>query len=110
MLTVDGLLVLQAANCNDQIPAKAYEYLRAQRPLLALTDPAGDTADVIRRAGIDTIAPLDDSDAIFTALVDFLQAVERGDAPLARQQAVQDASRRGRTAQFARLLDSACGV
>ncbi|MFO1380905.1 MAG: glycosyltransferase [Chitinivorax sp.] len=110
MLTVDGLLVLQAANCNDQIPAKAYEYLRAQRPLLALTDPAGDTADVIRRAGIDTIAPLDDSDAIFAALVDFLQAVERGDAPLARQQAVQDASRRGRTAQFARLLDSACGV
>ena len=56
MLTVDGLLVLQAANCNDQIPAKTYEYLRAQQPLLALTDPAGDTADVIRRAGIDTIA------------------------------------------------------
>ena len=39
MLTVDGLLVLQASNCNDQIPAKAYEYLRAGRPLLALTDP-----------------------------------------------------------------------
>src|SRR5690606_1324512 len=44
MLAVDGLLLLQAANCNNQIPAKLYEYLRAQRPILALTDPAGDTA------------------------------------------------------------------
>jgi len=105
MLTVDGLLVLQAANCNDQIPAKAYEYLRAGRPLLALTDPIGDTADVIRRAGIDTIAPLDDSQAILAALIDFLQRIEQGNAPLANRQAVLDASRRGRTAQFARLLD-----
>jgi len=29
MLRADGLLVLQASNCNDQIPAKAYEYLRS---------------------------------------------------------------------------------
>lgn len=105
MLAVDGLLVLQASNCNDQIPAKAYEYLRAGRPLLALTDPIGDTSDVIRRAGIDTIAPLDDSQAILAALIDFLQRIEQGNAPLANRQAVLDASRRGRTAQFARLLD-----
>lgn len=109
MLAVDGLLVLQASNCNDQIPAKAYEYLRAGRPLLALTDPIGDTADVIRRAGIDTIAPLDDSRAILAALIDFLQRIEQGNAPLADRQAVLDASRRGRTAQFARLLDRASG-
>ena len=38
MLTVDALLVLQASNCNAQIPAKIYEYLRAGKPILALTD------------------------------------------------------------------------
>ena len=47
-----GLLLLQASNCNDQVPAKAYEYLRCHRPVLALTDPAGDTAELLRsRAG-----------------------------------------------------------
>lgn len=107
MLSVDALLVLQASNCNDQIPAKVYEYLRAGRPLLALTDLAGDTAGVIRRAGIDTIAPLDDTAAIVSALGEFLARVTSGSAPLAQQQAVFDASRRGRTRQFADLLNAA---
>ena len=48
MLLADGLLVFQASNCNHQVPAKVYEYLRCRRPILALTDPAGDTADVLR--------------------------------------------------------------
>ena len=39
MLRADGLLILQAANCNEQIPAKLYKYLRARRPIVALTDP-----------------------------------------------------------------------
>ena len=107
MMAVDGLLVLQASSCNDQIPAKAYEYLRARRPLLALTDRAGDTADVIRRAGIDTIAPLDNTQAIVDALSDFLSRLADGIAPVAEEQAILDASRRGRTAQLAKLLDQA---
>lgn len=107
MMAVDGLLVLQASSCNDQIPAKAYEYLRARRPLLALTDRAGDTADVIRRAGIDTIVPLDDTQAIVDALSGFLSRLAGGVAPVASEQAILDASRRGRTAQLAKLLDQA---
>jgi hypothetical protein len=107
MMSVDALLVLQAANCNGQIPAKAYEYLRAQQPLLALTDPAGDTADVIRRAGIDTIAPLDNTDAIVAALGTFLMSVDNATAPLADAQVLKNASRRGRTGQLARLLEAA---
>jgi glycosyltransferase involved in cell wall biosynthesis len=39
MLEADGLLLFQGANCDHQIPAKIYEYLRVQRPLLALTNP-----------------------------------------------------------------------
>lgn len=38
MMEVDALLVMQASNCNAQIPAKIYEYLRAGRPILGLTD------------------------------------------------------------------------
>ncbi|HYE40637.1 MAG TPA: glycosyltransferase [Ramlibacter sp.] len=104
MLSADGLLVLQAANCNDQVPAKIYEYFRARRPVLALTDPAGDTAATLRRAGIDTIAPLDDAAAIASALESFIARTTAGEAPLASPDAVASHSRRARSRELARLL------
>lgn len=33
-MSADALLVLQASNCNAQIPAKAYEYTRTGRLIL----------------------------------------------------------------------------
>lgn len=105
MLAADALLILQAANCNHQVPAKLYEYLRARRPILALTEAAGDTAATLRRAGIDTIAPLDDNEAIGAMLPRFLQQVRGGTAPLASAATIAAHSRRARTGQLAALLD-----
>ena len=105
MLSTDGLLVLQASNCNHQIPAKLYEYLRAGRPILALTDERGDTAATLRAAGIDTIAPLDDKEGIKAGLLRFLELAAAGQAPLPTPAAVAGASRRARTGQLAALLD-----
>jgi glycosyltransferase involved in cell wall biosynthesis len=105
MLGADGLLVLQAANCNEQIPAKLYEYLRAARPVLALTDAAGDTAGLMRAAGIDTVAPLDDSAQIARALLRFLALARSGRAPLAAPGFVAAQARAARTVQLAALLD-----
>jgi glycosyltransferase involved in cell wall biosynthesis len=105
MVRADVLLIMQAANCNDQIPAKLYEYLRAGRPILALTDLAGDTAKVLREAGISAIAPLDQANAISEALSKILAAPTTGTLPTA--DAVNDSSRRNRTKQFAALLDAA---
>lgn len=105
MLAADGLLLLQAANCNGQIPAKLYEYLRARRPLLALTDPAGDTAAALRLAGIDTMADLADSAAISRALLRFLHLCRTAQAPLARAACVEQHSRAARTAELAALFD-----
>ena len=99
MAGVDALLVMQASNCNAQIPAKAYEYLRAGRPIYALTDPAGDTADLMRRAGVADIVPLDSADAIAASLPAFLARVRSGTAdPPSREFAerVRGASGRGR--------------
>lgn len=109
MLEVDALLVMQASNCNAQIPAKIYEYLRAGRPILGLTDPVGDTAGVLRSAGLDTIARLDSAEDIARTLEAFVDAVRTGAAPLAHAEAVQRASRRGRSQVLAELLDAACG-
>jgi glycosyltransferase involved in cell wall biosynthesis len=105
MLQADGLLILQAANCNSQIPAKLYEYLRAQRPILALTDTAGDTAACLREAGINTIAPLDSNIAIAEEVMRFLSLLKIGTAPITPFEKVAAYSRQGRTHQLADLLE-----
>ncbi|MHB1233259.1 MAG: glycosyltransferase [Burkholderiales bacterium] len=102
MMRADVLLIMQASNCNDQIPAKLYEYLRAGRPILALTDPVGDTAGVLRDAGIGAIAPLDQADAIGTLLASTLAAPTVG--TLATAGKVAACSRKIRTKDLATLL------
>lgn len=104
MAAADALLLLQAANCNMQIPAKFYEYLACRRPIIALTDPAGDTALALRAAGVDAIAPLDDAVAITDLLRRFVSHPSRGYLPA--EAAIAAASRRARCGQLAALLDS----
>jgi glycosyltransferase involved in cell wall biosynthesis len=105
MRRADGLLVMQASNCNEQIPGKLYEYLRAARPILCLSDPEGDTAGLMREAGIDTIAPLDSVDSIAEILPRFIELVRAGRAPLPQPDYVHGASRLQRTAQLAQHFD-----
>lgn len=104
-LEADGLLVLQASSCNHQIPAKIYEYFRAGRPILALTDADGDTAASLRDAGISTIVSLDDSDAIASALEQFIDEVKSGTAASASKEAIQRCSRAFGAQTLAELLD-----
>lgn len=104
MMRADGLLVLQASNCNDQVPAKVYEYLRTRRPVMGLTDLQGDTANALRSSGVEALAPLDDAGAIAALLTAFLRA----EAPSTRAtpQAVESASRLGRTSALARQFNA----
>lgn len=102
MLQADTLLVLQASSCNDQVPAKLYEYFRASRPILGLTDARGDTADVLRRAGIERTADLESAQEI-AAL--FQARLNSSDGFLAHEQAVSMASREHRTSELANWLD-----
>ncbi|MDP3085871.1 MAG: glycosyltransferase [Rubrivivax sp.] len=104
MLRADALLVLQASNCNEQVPAKLYEYLRAGRPIVCLSDPLGDTCAVLRDAGVTRHAGLDDAGAIAA----LLGRVAAGDDSglTAPAQGVAAASRSARSAQLAALLDA----
>lgn len=107
MLAADALLLFQSARCNNQVPGKLYEYLRARRPVLALTDPRGDTAAVLRAAGMDTIAPLESAPAIAGLLKRFLPLLRQRRAPVATDEAVAAASRESRTRELAKVLDDA---
>ncbi|MDP2004472.1 MAG: glycosyltransferase [Rubrivivax sp.] len=105
MLRADALMIMQASNCNAQIPAKLYEYLRAGRPVLCLSDPAGDTAAALRAAGLDAIARLDDAQDIARLLQRFLKADGPPLRTLAEADQVRRASRQGRTEVLAGLLE-----
>jgi glycosyltransferase involved in cell wall biosynthesis len=64
MMRADGLLLFQAAACNKQIPAKLYEYARAGKPIIALTDFAGNTAGTLNTLQAPWIADITDAGKI----------------------------------------------
>ncbi|PYS03604.1 MAG: glycosyltransferase [Acidobacteria bacterium] len=103
MLNAHGLLVLQASSCNMQIPAKLYECLRARRPIFAMTDPAGDTAAVLRSEGMKFIVPLDCKQTIADNFVRFLSAAEGWHHTSSSE---DRHSRKARTRDLVELLDS----
>lgn len=104
MMAADGLVVLQAENCNRQIPAKIYEYLRAGRPVLGLA--SGDTAGALRAAGIDTVARLESTDEIMRLVVRFLDLLRSGHAPIARAESIHGHSRLAKSQELATILDA----
>ncbi|WP_412851812.1 glycosyltransferase [Ectothiorhodospira shaposhnikovii] len=106
MLRADGLLILQAANCNQQIPAKLYEYLRARRPLLGLTDPAGDTARTLKNMGCRHLAPLDRPEQIAPTLLTLLKDMDAGIPTGPDSEVIRRYSRRQLTQTLASWLDN----
>ncbi len=107
MLSVDGLLLLQADNCNYQIPAKAYEYIRAQKPILALTPAAGDTGQLLAKAGVAEISPLDDKEQIKVALLQFVAKLNGAEPVSMDQESIEQYSRQRQAAKFQALLEKA---
>ncbi|GIX29181.1 MAG: hypothetical protein KatS3mg123_3062 [Burkholderiales bacterium] len=105
MLRADALLILQSRGCNDQIPAKLYEYLRCAKPVLALTDPQGDTASLIHRHRAGLVVPMESKEEIARALPEFLARLARGSLPVADPSKVKNASRLERTRELAQVLD-----
>ncbi|WP_372740497.1 glycosyltransferase family 4 protein [Neptunomonas sp.] len=108
MLQAGGLLIFQASNCNHQIPAKLYEYFRARRPILALTDKQGDTAKALSDAGIKTVVALDDKDAIKTALLRFIYALEENGGTVCSDEIMNQYSRKSASKKLGVLLDRVC--
>lgn len=106
MLDADGLVVFQGTPFNNQIPAKVYEYFRARKPIFGLVDPAGETANVLRTAGFDSIADMDDVDQLMSAISLFIDQVRNGQAHVASAELVAASSRIHRAGQLAQLFDS----
>ena len=102
----DGLLLFQAGNCDHQTPAKTYEYLRLEKPILAVTTHSGDTAALLNACGGATIVKLADEEDIYAGLPPFLTALRTGTHPLPRLSEVRRFARKSHAEQLARCLAS----
>jgi len=109
MQEADFLMLFQADNCNLQIPAKLYEYLYVQRPVVAFTDPTGDTGRLLADVGIDAVAPLNDVAMLKSLIMRAIRQAIKGTAFVPSRESVMRFSRAGTTEQLASLLDEVAG-
>jgi hypothetical protein len=70
-----------------------------------LTDPAGDTADLLRRARTGTVAPLDSTGEISAALPAFVQRLRANIGGPSKNEFTSSCSRRERTRVLGTILD-----
>jgi len=98
---------MQGANCNEQIPAKLYEYLRAGRPILGLADPAGDTGRVLVEAGVDHVAALEIAHQVEAVMSRYLADTHLGGTAASLRRPLRDMSRRARTQALAEVFEAA---
>jgi glycosyltransferase involved in cell wall biosynthesis len=101
-----ALLLLQGPSCNRQIPAKTYEYLRLQKPILALLDSAGDTASLLRSTGGATIADLLDENVLYREIPAFMERVRAGAHPLPDPAATRRYARHNQAQELAQCLNA----
>lgn len=114
MMAADALIVFQGSNFNAQIPAKMYEYIRAQRPVLAFLDPAGDTAVQLSqfKEGVFQ-ADINSTESIQSALLawlDGLQSLDFSRGMPENIELVKNYSRRSQAKMLADVLDGVCCI
>jgi len=79
MIRADCLVLIKSlgARYRAQVPGKVFQFLAAGKPIPALV-PEGETATIVRRSGLELIAPLDDAPTIASRLVDLWDAKVSG--------------------------------
>jgi glycosyltransferase involved in cell wall biosynthesis len=90
------------------LSGKVFEYLAAERPILAVVPPEGAAAELIRAAGAGVVVAPDDVDGIATALRDLHARWKAGSltGPPLSEEWRDKVSRRTRVEELAELLES----
>jgi glycosyltransferase involved in cell wall biosynthesis len=89
------------------LSGKVFEYIAAERPMLAVVPPDGAAADLIRAAGAGVVVGPDDVDGMTQALLDLHGRWRAGtlDAPPLSDEWRRKVSRRSRVEELAALLE-----
>ena len=87
------------------IPGKVFEYLAAERPILAAVPPGGAAARLIEQVGAGVVASADDVGALRAALLELHGRWQRGELDIVLAPEARDrVSRRARVAELAELV------
>lgn len=105
MIESDGLLLFQGSSCNHAVPAKIYEYFRCRKPILAITDPTGNTADLLRTVDIGIVGNCNSGQEIEDALRVFLRSIKNGAFSPLDEAVLQRFSRKSQAQQLAEILN-----
>lgn len=106
MINADALLLFQGAEYNKQIPAKAYEYIRAGHPILALTDKCGETASLLKDWDGVYISDINTPEDIENALVRLVDHIQTGKKPSREPKMVSRLSRKAGALKLSKIFDS----
>lgn len=104
-----NLLLQTIAEGEDVISGKAFDYLRAQKPILGIVDPSGGDAWLLAESGAGEVVPWRDESAIARALLAAFQRWKAGEQSALREHASRY-SRRALTGQLAALFDQLLGA
>ncbi|MEX2139922.1 MAG: hypothetical protein WD894_11715 [Pirellulales bacterium] len=110
MVDADILLLLDAAGRRSGVPAKLYEYVGCQRPVLALAEPESDTAWVLRTSGVPhrIVSPLD-MPGIRQALLELVSIVRSEEEPIGNMPCAMAFTREESARQLTEALDRLTG-
>jgi glycosyltransferase involved in cell wall biosynthesis len=94
------LILTDTKNAKGNIPGKLFEYMATGRPILALGDPNGDAAKILKNADAGQVFARTDKEGIQAFLQEFTTKTD-----FSVSQSVDQYSRKQLTKQLAQLLD-----
>ena len=102
-----GLLLMLGNKQKSQgrIPAKVFEYLAAERPILSLGPEGGDVAQIIAEAGAGTTVDFDATETLKSTLMQWFEAFG-ADGLKVQTKGVSKFTRKALTEQLAGVLNS----
>lgn len=107
MHEADLLVLLVNPESGPAVPAKLFEYMAAQRPVLALASETAVAAQIIRKTGAGMVVPPEDVAAIRSALLEFYRLHEQEQQwPVPNIEIVRQYDRKQQAGKLANLLNS----
>lgn len=101
------LLVMGKAEGTAILPGKVFEYLGAQRPILAIVHPEGEAAKLIQQTNCGLVVDPEEISAIVAALKAFYQQWRTGGIKfLPNKAVVEQYSRKVQVRQLAQLMNT----
>lgn len=107
MLNADALLLFQGRTSDPAIPAKLYEYLRCQKPILAFVHEGGETSRLLGSLNVGLRSTMDDVDAIRQSIVDFITKRSNNDMNTLSAAKVASMSREARAHELQQIVRAA---